>query len=385
MKKISFIKTMFLSLLSIAFVSCEKDGKFKEYVYPEPKIESIYPASGYVASQVALIGEDFGDRMEPVEVMFGNVKATNIISCNNNRIIVEVPEGAESGKITLNLWTHSVQSSEDFTVIPTPTIQEIVSSTGDLFAQENDVISVLGSAFGNSIEKVQVAIGGMTAEVTSVTENEIKFKIPAGFKSGQVVITVDGYEVEGTSLINPNVEGDVTDLFLQNSKQPFQRADASDSEWGTALYWTANSNFEPKALHFTEDEPDGMLVLRPTSKSDGAYYQIISLPEGEYTFKVTVEKAIKGSGRYGARFAVTKSSGTFPILTGSATWDFVENDYVIGNIDLTPVVSETTEYSCDISLEETTTLTVGFATMLWTSNEIHISGISLERSVKINN
>lgn len=383
MKKILSIRTVFLSLLPAMFASCEKNGKFKEYVYPEPVIESVYPASGYVASQVALIGNDFGDRLEPVEVFFGAVEATNVISCNNNRIIVEVPEGAESGKITLNLWTHSVQSAEDFTVIPTPTIQEIVSSNtaGSLFAAEGDEITVRGTAFGNNKEAVSVTVGDLAATVTSANENEIKFTIPDGFKSGQVVITVDGYKVASTSLINPDIEGDVTDLFLQNSRQPFKRADASDSEWGTALYWTSNSNFEPRALHFTEDEPEGMLVLRPTSKANGAYYQIISLPQGTYTFKVTVEQAVKGSGRYGARFAVAKSSGTFPVLEGSSTWDFEENDYVAGNIDLTPVVSETTTYSCTVVLEETTTLTVGFATMLWTSNEIHISGILLERSV----
>ena len=50
--------SMALSLLCLA---CEKDANFKEYTYPVPEITGIYPASGYVGSQVAILGKDFGD------------------------------------------------------------------------------------------------------------------------------------------------------------------------------------------------------------------------------------------------------------------------------------------------------------------------------------
>ena len=75
---------------SALLFSCEKDGKKQEFYYPEPTVTGIYPASGYTLSQVAINGENFGERLEPVSVHFGDKKA-EVVSCKNNRIIVVVP------------------------------------------------------------------------------------------------------------------------------------------------------------------------------------------------------------------------------------------------------------------------------------------------------
>lgn len=53
---------------SLLCFACEKDANFKEYAYPVPEITGIYPASGYVGSQVAILGKDFGDQIEAVKV-----------------------------------------------------------------------------------------------------------------------------------------------------------------------------------------------------------------------------------------------------------------------------------------------------------------------------
>ena len=53
---------------SLLCFACEKDANFKEYAYPVPEITGIYPVSGYVGSQVAILGKDFGDQIEAVKV-----------------------------------------------------------------------------------------------------------------------------------------------------------------------------------------------------------------------------------------------------------------------------------------------------------------------------
>ena len=58
---------------SLLCFACEKDANFKEYAYPVPEITGIYPVSGYVGSQVAILGKDFGDQIEAVKVTFATV------------------------------------------------------------------------------------------------------------------------------------------------------------------------------------------------------------------------------------------------------------------------------------------------------------------------
>lgn len=283
---------------SLLCFACEKDANFKEYAYPVPEITGIYPASGYVGSQVAILGKDFGDQIEAVKVTFGGMEAQKIFSCTDGRIIVELPDGAQTGKIGLKVWNHTVESSDTYTVIPTPVISSIKSlnSAGDLFATANDEVVITGNNFGDVVENVSVVIKGLQkdvqANVVAVTNEEIKFKLPADYdESGTVVINVGGYEVEGSALINPAATGDVTALFLKNYKQPFLRGDVSDGEWGTALYWLASDGFG-SSLQFPEAYPDGLLAIQSGwgqgKKENAKLYQLATLPPGTYTFTLHV-------------------------------------------------------------------------------------------------
>ena len=375
--------------LSAGLFSCEKDGKYKDYVYPEPVVSEIYPESGYVASLVAIIGTDFGDRVEPVKIFFGGVEAENIVSCSNNRIIVEIPEGAQSGDISLQVWTHTLESAGKFTVIPTPVINSIVSNNanGESFAQGGDEVTILGSAFGTVASDVAVTINDKKAEITSVTDNEIKVVVPADYGSGLVAVNVKGYVVEGTALIDPSVSGDVTRLFLKNYSQPFQRGDSGDGEWGTALYWSKNSNFNGSSLQFPDEQPDGLLTMvGSNNKWNGALYQITSLPAGTYEFEVEVAGTQSVGGRYGTQFAVVKGEGIFPGLADNidgkkVPWTFSDMSTVLCNVNL--AVGNGNEasgtFTCEVALEGTTQVTIGFATMLGNNNYVKVSGIKIIR------
>lgn len=376
-----------IGLFALLF-GCEKDAKYKEYVYPVPSVETIYPASGYVASQLAIIGTNFGERIEPVKVFFGGIEAEKVISCKNNRIIVEVPANAQSGDISLQVWTHTLESVGQFSVIPTPVINSIISNNvaGELFAESGDEVTIIGSAFGSVKEDVTVSINHKPAEILSVMENEIKVVVPDNYGSGLVTISVKGYEVEGTALIDPSIKGDVTRLFMKNSSQPFQRGDSGDGEWGTALYWIFNANFNgANSLQFTDDIEGGLLTLRGNGKWDGAMYQLASLPAGTYEFNVHIAEDIATSGRYGARFAVTKGEGAFSTMkeisqAGGKVWVFNDTSNVLCDVNIatrsgaTPIT-----HTCTATLTETTRVTIGFATMLAGGNEVKVSKIQMIR------
>ena len=134
-----------IGILSALLFSCEKDGKKQEFYYPEPTVTGIYPTSGYTLSQVVINGENFGDRLEPISVHFGD-KEAEIVSCKNNRIIVVVPKDAVSGDIALKVWQYEFDNVGKFTVVPKPAITSVSSSNTDcpLFAAENDMITITG-------------------------------------------------------------------------------------------------------------------------------------------------------------------------------------------------------------------------------------------------
>lgn len=373
--------------LSALLFGCEGDGKYREYIYPVPVVDEIYPATGYVGSQIAIIGENFGDRIEPVKIFFGGVEAENIISCKSDRIIVEVPVGAQSGDISLTVWTHTLEAAGEFIVIPTPTISSILSSNpgGEIFAEGGDEVTIIGSAFGNNAADVQVTINGKTAELISVMDNEIRVKTPYDYDSGLVVLTVKGYTIEGTALIDPSTKGDVTNLFLKNSTQPFQRGDTGDGEWGTALYWMKNSTFAGNTLQFPDDKPEGLLtMIGATNAWNGMLYQFATLPVGEYEFIVDVAETLKTSGRYGARFAVAKGEVEFPGMAENSStriWEFTDKSNILCDVLVSTssgtLVSET--HTLEIILTETTRVTIGFATMMANNNYVKVSGIRIIR------
>ena len=386
---INSLKIFLLVGFSILFFSCEEDAQYKDYVYPEPTVENIYPATGYVASQIVITGTNFGDRIEPVKVLFGGVEAEKIISCKNNRIIVEVPAGAQSGDVTLKVWTHTLESAGRFTVIPTPVITAVVSdnTAGEIFAVGGDRVTIKGSAFGSVVEDVIVTINNKNAQVLSVMENEIVAEVPADYGSGLVTISVKGYEVEGTALIDPSTTGDVTRLFLKNYTQPFQRGDNDDSEWGSALYWLKNDAFGGNALQFTAEVPQGLLVIQAgwgqPNKQGGELYQLTTLPEGTYDFTVTVVEDTKSAGRYGVRFAVLKGEIAFPGMSEMGNpkkWEFTDKTNVLAETYLTNQTGiAEIEYTCTTTLTETTRVTIGFATQMVNTNSLKMSGVKIER------
>ena len=116
-----------VTLFVLLFYACEQDPQIKKYEYPMPEVSGMSPNIGYVSSQVVITGTNFGDRTEPVKVFFGSVLATKVLMCKNNRIVVEVPDGAASGDVTMQIWTNDVGVIGQYKVLPTPYVHSVVS------------------------------------------------------------------------------------------------------------------------------------------------------------------------------------------------------------------------------------------------------------------
>jgi hypothetical protein len=80
-----------------------------------PAISSISPARLQVTQQLTINGSGFGDSQGGSTVHFngGGVDAADYISWANNQIVVEVPAGAATGTVTVNISDNSVGSNND--------------------------------------------------------------------------------------------------------------------------------------------------------------------------------------------------------------------------------------------------------------------------------
>ena len=292
-----------VTLFVLLFYACEQDPQIKKYEYPMPEVSGMSPNIGYVSSQVVITGTNFGDRTEPVKVFFGSVLATKVLMCKNNRIVVEVPDGAASGDVTMQIWTNDVGVIGQYKVLPTPYVHSVVSDNplGTGVAEEDDVVTITGENFGTDVNDIEVSFNGTSAkEIRLVDESTIEAVTPRNWVSGNVVITIRGYAMTGNALFNPNAKGDVTSVYLKNYKQPF--AKASEESWKNGEWWTP-ADWIQNAVSFNADGSTTVSGMQYKSEegltlafqngwdkeayTNGKIWQVATLRPGKYRLEVT--------------------------------------------------------------------------------------------------
>jgi hypothetical protein len=82
-----------------------------------PKVTGFNPKSGRVETEVTIDGENFKSQAGENTVKFDGVIATDVRKASKNQIIVSVPNGAKTGKISVTTNRGTGNSDEDFAVI----------------------------------------------------------------------------------------------------------------------------------------------------------------------------------------------------------------------------------------------------------------------------
>lgn len=313
------INGMFAAVLSVLlFSACEQDPQIKKYEYPAPEVAGMSPTIGYVSSQVVITGTNFGDRTEPVKVFFGGVQATKVLMCKNNRIAVEVPEGATTGDVTMQIWTNDAGVIGQYTVLPTPFVESVLSDNvlGTGVAEEDDLVTISGKNFGTDVNDIEVSFNGTPAkEVRLVDETTIEAVTPRDWISGNIIITIRGYAMTGSALFNPNAKGDVTSVYLKNYKQPFTKA--NDESWKNGEWWTpadwiqneisfnADNGAHVSGMQYKPAEGYTLAFQHGWQKNkyaNGKMYQQVTLRPGTYKLEVTYAYTKVLDGNFVAAF-----------------------------------------------------------------------------------
>lgn len=385
------------------FAGCDDEPDIKEYVYPEPVVTSYSPAEGYAKSRVTILGKGFGARYEerytdgtivPVQaasVSFGGVKAENILSVNDECIVVEVPENAPSGKITLKVWTHEVEVG-DFEIWESPVVSKPINAV----VNPGNSVTIEGSCFGSSQEEVQVRFGDKMGTITEWSESKIVAVAPDGYATGELTLIVNGLEVSAGAVINPLAKGDVTIAYLKNYKQPFEadadfceKAGLTGNETGTYLlpaYWTLNDAAKNRIINGVAASglQNNTLILQAATGWDGAdfkpiengkFYQSTILPFGKY--KLTVDFSECGVAGGELHLMVAKGN-VLPDIT-----DIAGNEDVLDSFSGFPTSGNTKGEIHELEFEVTEELTevsVGFvATFTSGNNWFRVKEIKLEK------
>lgn len=295
----------FMMVICFAFfTACEEGPNFRIQEYPEQTATGISPAIGYPGINVTITGTDFGTLKGAVKVYFGGILATNVVSCEDTKIVVQVPAGAITGDVSLQVWKHLNEAFATFTVLPAPAITSIVSSNAinTVAFPGVDTVTINGINFGTDASKAVVSFNGTVAPIVTIADKKITVLAPDNFATGFVTVTMGGLTISGTTaIINPTAAGDITPYFMSNTGVidakggGFVRGAYDGSRWGAlGAPWITN----PAGLNrgngiggYAREQwngRDGFICWETWSDKavvDGTIYQPTSmaLPAGSYT------------------------------------------------------------------------------------------------------
>jgi uncharacterized protein (TIGR02145 family) len=93
---------LIISTLLISTISCNKDST-KPSEEELPSILSLNPSASLIGDEITILGTNFGVEQNSSIVFFTGAKATEYINWSNTEIKVEVPNGAISGNVWLEI------------------------------------------------------------------------------------------------------------------------------------------------------------------------------------------------------------------------------------------------------------------------------------------
>jgi hypothetical protein len=240
LKNIQFIAA--LLALAAVYVGCTKGPDIKSYNYAAPEPKTVFPDAGYAGfATVTITGTQFGDYKQAVKVFFGGIQADSILSCQDSVIVARVPRAAVSGKVSLQVWTHTIDSIGEFRVVDDP----VVSKADKDIGFPGDKVEISGKGFGSDLTKVQVKFNGTAGVVTDINDTTVYVTLPNGFSSGKIVVYVNEFPVTGpvfrafATVPNPiywlSFDGDLNDNMGGGPAIYSYKDSGKPMGWGTGV------------------------------------------------------------------------------------------------------------------------------------------------------
>jgi hypothetical protein len=153
-----------------------------------PAITKLSASSGLVATSITITGTNFGAMQGTSTVTFGGIKGSPT-SWSDSSIVVPVPTGVKNGNAPIVVTVGGVSNAGyKFIVGPVPAIKALSSTTGPV----GTPITVTGTNFGAAQGTSSISFGKSKGTPTNWSDTSIVVPVPAGAKTGNVVVTVNG-------------------------------------------------------------------------------------------------------------------------------------------------------------------------------------------------
>lgn len=331
-----------LALAAMTVASCSDDDDEAAMRYPAPTITGFSPSEGLPTRIVTITGTEFGSsRTERIgRVYFGGVEATEYVSWSDNEIQVRVPEGGETGPITLWVWKNHTETAEAFTCLDGARITEVSSdfvSTGEEFRAYGENFSYFIEQ-GLTIDDITVtfaaAEGTVEGTVTAFTEEYLDILVPSGARGGTFTVQFGDLQiVTGPSI---NISGYFNYYFthldveeMQGACNPCSYTDAQGG--GTCFY--------DKGVYtdgFNDQSPVGSFTLWDNASGDYCTFRVNVLEENDYYIYFGTKGNATGNLTISAGSDLTNLSQSLTRECSASGYNWPAEEYEFGIFHLQP-------------------------------------------------
>ena len=286
----------------------------------DPVVNALSPALGQVETPVEIRGANFGATQGTSTVEFNGTPATPS-NWSDTSITVTVPSSAAStGPVVVTVGT-AASNPVTFTVTgPPPVISKLKPDEGDV----GDSVKIKGENFGTAQGMSTITFNGLKATARKWDDDKITANVPAGARTGPVVVTVDGQASNGVTFMVTGSSPSI--ISLDPASGEVETAVTITGVNFGATQGTSTVTFNGVTATPTNWGDTSITVPVPATASTGPVVVTVNgqVSNGE-TFTVTVPvPSITGlnptSGQVGA--SVTISGGDFGDSRGTSTASF---------------------------------------------------------------
>lgn len=208
MKALNKLLSLIIIFLLAFLYACKDDES--NSISSSIKVDEFSPIEALIGAEITIKGSGFS---ESTTVWFNETKATEIISVDNNTIVVRVPVGAATGRIGVLNGDEFAFFDNNFTVIPSAVITGYTPSS----AKPGETVLISGTDFHEiGSENISVIFSGeVVATPLEVTANSINVVVPRNAQTGPVSISFNNMEtISGPAfeVLLPSIVGYTADM-----------------------------------------------------------------------------------------------------------------------------------------------------------------------------
>lgn len=173
-------KLLPLFIFVLALASCKDDPVSSPLPVelPDPIITSIAPDSAYIDDDIIITGEHFSAVTSANVVTFAGGVQGMVISASSTTLVVRVPDGADSGVITVAVGDKLVQSSHAFVRLAGGEMMVSTLYPSSRKVAVGDSLVAHVSNLPADVSRVVVRIGGIPARIIGHNETQLIIQVP---------------------------------------------------------------------------------------------------------------------------------------------------------------------------------------------------------------